>query len=241
MKELQRMLKDIEREVQWTRHLIGKNALDTRVMAAMKQVLRHDFVPESLRYCAYDDRPAPIGAGQTISQPYIVALMSDLLNVKPTDRVLEIGAGSGYQSAILSLLVEQVYSIEILEDLSLKARDRLSSLGYRNVQVRTGDGYFGWPEQAPFDGIIVTAAAPHIPQPLLEQLKVGARLVIPVGLPYNDQILMVAKKKANREVDFQTILGVSFVPLTGACDQENDPKPPFNGNVNKSMRGTNNH
>jgi protein-L-isoaspartate(D-aspartate) O-methyltransferase len=215
VKELQRMLKEIEREVNWTRHLIGKDSLDGRVMAAMEQVPRHDFVPEYLRYCAYDNGPAPIGSGQTISQPYIVALMSDLLNTKPTDIILEIGTGSGYQAAILSKLVEQVYSIEIIEDLATAAHDRLNSLGYNNVVVRSGDGYFGWPEHAPYDGIIVTAATPHIPQPLIDQLRVGARLVIPVGFPHCYQELMVVEKMADGEIKTQTILGVSFVPLTG--------------------------
>lgn len=173
MKELDRMLNEIEMEVNWTRHLIGKKSLDIRVMAAMKKVFRHDFVPEHLRYCAYDNGPAPIGFGQTISQPYIVALMSDLLNMKPTDIILEIGTGSGYQRAILASLVEQVYSVEIIEALAIQAHNRLNRLGYNNVVVRPGDGYLGWQEHAPYDGIIVTAAAPHVPQPLIAQLRVG--------------------------------------------------------------------
>jgi protein-L-isoaspartate(D-aspartate) O-methyltransferase len=217
VKDLQRMLKEIEMEVNWTRHLIGKDSLDTRVMAAMGQVPRHEFVPENLRYLAYENGPAPIGSGQTISQPYIVALMSDLLNTKTTDIILEIGTGSGYQSAILSNLVEQVYSVEIIEDLATEARDQLNRLGYNNVVVRTGDGYVGWPEHAPYDGIIVTAAAPNIPQPLIDQLRVGARLVIPVGFPHSHQELMVVEKMADNEIKTQTILGVSFVPLTGDC------------------------
>lgn len=220
MKELQRMLDDIEREVELTRHLIGRNSLDSRVMAAMQQVLRHEFVPEDLRYCAYDDGPAPIGSGQTISQPYMVALMSDLLNTKSTDSILEIGTGSGYQSAILATLVKQVYSVEIIEDLAIKSRNRLNKLGYHNVAVRTGDGYFGWPEHAPYDGIIVTAAAPYIPEPLIEQLREGARLVIPVGFPYSYQELMVVEKTAQGEIETQVILGVSFVPFTGVCGRE---------------------
>lgn len=227
MKELQRMLKEIEREVNWTRHLIGKDSLDDRVMAAMKEVPRHEFLPEYLRYCAYDNGPAPIGSGQTISQPYIVALMSDLLNTKATDIILEIGTGSGYQAAILSQLVRQVYSVEIIEELATEARDRLNSLGYSNVAVRTDDGYFGWPEHAPYDGIIVTAAAPHIPQPLIDQLKVGARLVIPVGFPHSYQELMVVEKMADGEIKAQTILGVSFVPLTGDRAMETTHKTPI--------------
>ena len=215
MKDLQRMLKDIEMEVQLTRHLIGKNSLDDNVMDAMKQVPRHEFLPADLRYCAYDNGPAPIGSGQTISQPYIVALMSDLLNTKSSDIILEIGTGSGYQAAILSQLVQQVYSVEIIEDLAIKARKRLNKLGYTNVEVRNDDGYYGWPEHAPYDGVIVTAAAPHIPRPLIDQLQTGARLVIPVGLPYSYQELMVVEKKANGKIEMQKVLGVSFVPLTG--------------------------
>lgn len=214
MSDLQRMLDDIKTEVNLTRHLIGKNALDDRVMAAMKQVPRHKFLPPNVRFLAYDNGPAPIGAGQTISQPYIVALMTDLLNTKPTDTILEVGTGSGYQAAILSKLVQQVYSLEIIEELAIDAHRQLKKLGYNNVEIKTGDGSLGWPEHAPFDGIIVTAAAPHIPQPLIDQLRAGARLVIPVGLPYNYQELMVVEKKANGKIDARSVLGVSFVPLT---------------------------
>ncbi|HEY8094960.1 MAG TPA: protein-L-isoaspartate(D-aspartate) O-methyltransferase [Methylobacter sp.] len=220
MKGLQRMLKDIEMEVNLTRHLIGKDALDDRVMAAIKQVPRHEFLPADYRYLAYDNGPAPIGLGQTISQPYIVALMSDLLDTKPTDTILEIGTGSGYQAAILSKLVKLVYSLEIIEELSSKAIRRLKKLGYNNVTVRNGDGSFGWPEHAPYDGIIVTAAAAYIPQPLIEQLRPGARLVIPVGLPYSYQELMVVEKKADGKIEARNILGVSFVPLVAGCDVE---------------------
>lgn len=222
MNDLERMLNDIKMEVELTRHLIGKNALDARVMAVMKQVPRHKFLPADFRYLAYENGPAPIGSGQTISQPYIVALMSDLLATKPSDVVLEIGTGSGYQAAILSKLVAQVYSIEIIEDLATKASRRLQKLGYDNVAVRNDNGYFGWQEHAPFDGIIVTAAAPHIPQPLIDQLKVGARLVIPVGLPFAYQQLMVVEKKPNGDIDTQEILGVSFVPLTGVANTEDN-------------------
>lgn len=220
MSDLQRMLNDIEMEVLLTRHLIGKEVLDDRVMEAMKQVPRHEFLPMDYRFLAYENGPAPIGSGQTISQPYIVALMSDLLNTRPNDTVLEIGTGSGYQSAVLSTLVEQVYSLEIIEELSAKARRRLKRLGYNNVTVRTGDGHFGWPEHAPYDGIIVTAAATEIPHPLIDQLRVGARLVVPVGLPYSYQELMVLEKKANGKIESRKILGVSFVPLTGGGGQQ---------------------
>ena len=215
MKELQRMLDDIDMEVHLTRHLIGKNALDDRVMAAMKQVPRHEFLPADLRYCAYSNGPAPIGCGQTISQPYMVALMSDLLMTKPADIILEVGTGSGYQSAILSGLVQHVYSVEIITDLATTARKRLHNFGYNNIDIRNDDGYFGWPEHAPYNGIIVTAAAPYIPQPLIDQLRPGARLVIPVGLPFDYQALMVVEKKANGAIETRKILGVSFVPLTG--------------------------
>ena len=218
MKDLQRMLNDIEMEVHLTRHLIGKNSLNDRVMTAMKKVPRHEFLPPDLRYCAYDNGPAPIGSGQTISQPYIVALMSDLLDTKPSDIILEIGSGSGYQAAVLSQLVQQVYSVEIIEDLATTARKRLIKLGYNNVEIRNDDGYFGWSEHAPYDGIIVTAAATHIPQPLIDQLRTSARLVIPVGFPYSYQELMVVEKKANGEIETQMVLGVSFVPLTGEHD-----------------------
>jgi len=224
MKDLQRMLNDIEMEVHLTRHLIGKNSFDDRVMAAMKKVPRHEFLPPDLRYCAYDNGPAPIGSGQTISQPYIVALMSDLLATKPSDIILEIGTGSGYQAAVLSQLVQQVYSVEIIEDLATNARKHLCKLGYNNIEVRNDDGYFGWPEHVPYDGIIVTAAAPHIPQPLIDQLRTGARLVIPVGFPYSYQELMVVEKKAKGEIETQMVLGVSFVPLTGDHDIETHHK-----------------
>ena len=225
--DMQRMIDDIEMEVHMTRHLIGKNSLAERVMAAMKKVPRHEFLPPDLRYCAYDNGPAPIGSGQTISQPYIVALMSDLLATKPGDIILEIGTGSGYQAAILSQLVQQVYSVEIIPELAESARKRLDRLGYDNIEVRNADGYFGWPEHAPYDGIIVTAAAPHIPPALIEQLRPGARLVIPVGLPYSYQELMVVEKKTNGGIETEKILGVSFVPLTG----EHDIKTPNNNHL----------
>jgi protein-L-isoaspartate(D-aspartate) O-methyltransferase len=220
MSGLQHMLDDIEMEVNLTRHLIGKNALDDRVIAAIKQVPRHRFLPEDFRFLAYDNGPAPIGSGQTISQPYIVALMTDLLNTQPTDTVLEIGTGSGYQAAVLSKLVKQVYSLEIVAALSEQAERRLKKMGYSNVTVRTGDGHAGWPEHAPYDGIIVTAATPHIPQPLIDQLGTGARLIIPVGIPFNYQELMVIEKQADGEIQRRTILSVSFVPLTGGSDTE---------------------
>lgn len=213
MKEMQQMLSDIEWEVKLTRGMIGKEALSERVMDAMRRVPRHKFIPKALREYAYQNGPVPIGFGQTISQPYIVALMSDLLNTKPSDVVLEIGTGSGYQAAILSQLVRQVYSIEVVEELATVARTHLRELGYNNVEVHVGDGNQGWPEHAPYDGIIVTAAAPHIPQALIDQLRPGARLVIPLGLPYSTQELMVVEKKPDGEIETQDILSVAFVPL----------------------------
>jgi protein-L-isoaspartate(D-aspartate) O-methyltransferase len=215
MKGLDRMVNDVELEVQLTSHLIGKNSLGPRVMVAIKSIPRHEFLPADFKYGAYENHPAPIGSGQTISQPYIVALMSDLLDTKPSDIILEIGTGSGYQAAILSQLVKKVYSVEILEDLYKKASKRLTKLGYENIKIRNADGYFGWPEYAPYDGIIVTAAVEHIPPALIEQLQIGARLVIPIGLPYSYQELMLIKKVAFAKVETQAILGVTFVPLTG--------------------------
>lgn len=214
MKPEQRMLHDIKREVEYTRHLIGREAFAPRVMAAFEQVPRHEFVPTELHGRAYDNGPLPIGEGQTISQPYIVALMTDLLETQPEDVILEIGTGSGYQAAILSKLVKQVYSIEIIEVLAMAARERLQRLGYANVEVRSADGYHGWPEHAPFEGILVTAAASAIPEPLVEQLKPGGRLVIPVGLPYDYQELMLVEKALDTRLSTRSILGVAFVPLT---------------------------
>ncbi|MGR8931046.1 MAG: protein-L-isoaspartate(D-aspartate) O-methyltransferase [Gammaproteobacteria bacterium] len=215
MADLERMIKDIETEIELTRHYIGKSAFDTRVMDAMRQVPRHEFLPEDKRYLAYDNGPVPIGSGQTISQPYIVALMSDLLDAEASDAVLEIGTGSGYQAAVLSKLVSKVYSLEIIENLAVTASKLLRKLGYDNIEVRNDNGYYGWEEYAPFDGIIVTAAAPHIPKALTDQLCIGARLVIPIGLPYGYQELMVFKKNADHTLTSRTVLGVRFVPMTG--------------------------
>jgi protein-L-isoaspartate(D-aspartate) O-methyltransferase len=216
------MMRDIRLEVQLTKSWIGKEHLDARVLAAMEKVPRHEFVPQELDYLAYSNGPLAIGHGQTISQPYIVALMTDLLRPQAEDVVLEVGTGSGYQAAVLSLLVKQVYSVEIVAALAQDAATRLRSLGYSNVSVRGGDGYRGWPEHAPFDAIIVTAAAPTIPPPLLEQLKPGGRMVIPVGAPYDRQILTVIDKSERGDVTQQTILPVAFVPLTGKHGKEFD-------------------
>ena len=213
--DIERLLRDIRREVQFTRHAIGQQELDERTYSAMTNVPRHEFIPEELRYRAYDNGPVPIGNNQTISQPYIVALMTDLLRPKEKDVILEVGTGSGYQAAVLSCLVEKVYSMEIIETLAESARERLQHLGYNNIEVKAVDGYYGWQDFAPFDGIIVTAAAPHIPQPLIDQLKPGGRLVIPVGMPYSFQQLMVVEKDEQGDVTTRNILGVAFVPLTG--------------------------
>ena len=207
------MLNDIEREVAYTRQLIGREALDPRVMRAMAEVPRAEFLPEGERRFAFDNGPLPIGHGQTISQPFIVALMSDLLETGPGDRVLEVGTGSGYQAAVLSLLVEEVHSVEIIEPLFRVASERLQRLGFDNVRCHLGNGYSGWPDAAPYDGILVTAAAPYVPAALLEQLKPGRRLVIPVGEPYSHQELVVVEKDASGQYSERVVLGVAFVPL----------------------------
>ena len=183
---------------------------DPRVLAAMREVERHRFVPEDAVDYAYDDTPLRIGHGQTISQPYIVALMTELLELEEDDRVLEIGTGSGYQAAVLSLLASEVYSIEIVEPLGETARARLDSLGYGNVEVRIGDGYQGWPEHAPFDKIIVTAAPPEIPPKLIEQLADGGRMVLPVGEAYQQLVLL---QRRGGVIEERTITGVRFVPM----------------------------
>ena len=214
-KGIKRMLADIQREVDYTRHEIGKDALNPRVMAAMEEVPRARFIPATYGDVAYANGPVPIGHGQTISQPYIVALMTDLLDPEADDVILEVGTGSGYQAAVLSRLVKHVYSVENIGVLAKDAGERLRELDYDNVSIRVGDGYHGWPEHAPFDGIIVTAAAPHVPQPLVDQLKTGARLVIPVGRPFFSQALMVLEKQADGRVRREDVLAVAFVPLTG--------------------------
>ena len=190
---------------------------DSSVLDAMRKTPRDRFVPAELVPYAYDDRPVPIGYGQTISQPYIVAKMTELLEPKREHQVLEIGSGSGYQAAVLSPLVAQVYTIEIIEPLGIAARQRLAALGYKNVEVRVGDGYFGWPEKAPFDSIIVTAASNHIPPALIEQLKPGGRMVIPVGNPFQTQMLMLVTKgrKGPRDLQVRNLMPVAFVPLVG--------------------------
>lgn len=218
---VKRMMADIQREVAYTRSVTGIDNFKDNVLHAMETVPRHHFVPTDLRDCAYYNGPLTIGHGQTISQPYIVALMTDLLDVTEQSVVLEIGTGSGYQAAILSRLVNHVYSIEIIPELALQAQNKLKELDINNVTVKSGDGYYGWEEHAPFDGIIVTAAAPYIPDPLVEQLKVNAKLVIPVGRPYRHQELLVVEKITADQTDVKDILGVAFVPLTGKHDVVN--------------------
>ena len=214
-RQIQRMLKDIEREVQYTRKMIGKEALDSKVMAAMANTPRDEFVPKSFLNAAFNNGPLPIGHGQTISQPYIVALMSDMLQLEADHVVLEIGTGSGYQTAVLSQLCKRVYTIEYLPVLADTAKLRLERLGYNNIECRTGNGYDGWPEHAPYDGIIVTAAASHIPKPLVDQLKPGGRLVIPVGRAHLYQELALVEKDQDGEISISNVLGVAFVPLQG--------------------------
>ena len=198
-----------------TEREVGRRALDTAVMDVMAKVPRHEFVPEILRGLAYLNRPLPIGHGQTISQPYIVALMTDLLRLTPGAKVLEIGTGSGYQATVLGELAAKAFTIEIIEPLGRLARKRLARLGYGNVEVRIGDGYYGWKEHAPFDAIIITAAASHVPPPLVRQLKPGGRMVIPVGQHFLVQFLTVVEKHPDGSVTMRQILPVRFVPLTG--------------------------
>lgn len=186
---------------------------DENTLKAFMNVERHKFVPDRLINSSYSDRPLPIGYGQTISQPYIVAYMTEIIQPKPTDKVLEIGTGSGYQAAILAEIIEQVYTIEIIPQLAESAGDLLKELGYKNISVRQGDGYFGWEEHAPFDAIIVTAAAEHIPPPLIEQLKDGGKMIIPVGSPFLTQQLMLVEKD-NEKIKTKSMMPVRFVPFT---------------------------
>jgi protein-L-isoaspartate(D-aspartate) O-methyltransferase len=210
---IKRMLKDIENEAKFTASYTGRERFAERVMKAMGDVIRDKFVGDIKEDYAYDNGPLPIGYGQTISQPYIVALMTDLLDLTDDSIVLEIGTGSGYQAAILSRLAKMVYSIERIPELCESARARLQTMGYSNVETLCANGYYGWEEKAPFDAIIVTAAAAHIPQALINQLKPGGRMVIPVGLPYMHQELMLVTKDQDGKISTDTILGVAFVPL----------------------------
>jgi len=192
----------------------ARGVKDKKVLQAMRTVPRHKFVSDDLKSSAYEDRPLPIGCGQTISQPYIVALMTELLEVDEGDKALEVGTGSGYQAAILSEIVKKVYTIEIFEELGTSAKKRLKELGYSNAEVRVADGYYGWPEEAPFDAIIVTCAATHIPPPLIAQLKEGGKMCIPIGGVFQVQNLMLIEKK-NGKITSKNILPVMFVPMLG--------------------------
>ncbi|MFO7958653.1 MAG: protein-L-isoaspartate(D-aspartate) O-methyltransferase [Candidatus Brocadiia bacterium] len=193
---------------------------DESVLDAMRHVPRHLFVPERWRPSAYTDQPLPIEHGQTISQPYIVAYMTDLLELEPGDRVLEVGTGSGYQAAVLSEITPYVYTIEIIEPLAQEAADRLEELGYETIEVKHADGYYGWPENAPFDGIIVTAAAGHVPPPLKEQLTSGGRMVIPVGGVFEVQRLILLRKDEEGQIQTRSLMPVRFVPMTGRAQRE---------------------
>jgi len=204
----------IAREKMVTQQIEARGIKDKKVLEAMRTVPRHKFVSSNLESFAYEDIPLPIGCGQTISQPYIVALMTELLELNKKDKVLEVGTGSGYQAAILSEIITQVYTIEIFEELGISARDRLKDLGYNNVKVKIADGYYGWPEEAPFDAIIVTCVSDHIPPPLIEQLKDGGRMCIPLGNVFQVQNLMLVKKEKGK-ISIKNILPVRFVPMLG--------------------------
>ena len=210
-----KLLHEVEGEIEAISSHTGQPVLGARVLAAMRKVPRHRFVPADHIPDAYLNRPLPIGYGQTISQPLIVALMTGLMQLKPGDTVLEIGTGSGYQAAIMGELARTVYTIEIIEPLANQAAARLKELGYANITAKAGDGYHGWPEHGPFDSIMVTAATSHIPPPLLLQLKPGGRMVIPVGAQFMTQYLMLVEKRPDGTITTRQILPVSFVPLTG--------------------------
>jgi protein-L-isoaspartate(D-aspartate) O-methyltransferase len=210
----------------------GRGITNARVLTAMGRVPRHEFVPEKLRPLAYEDSPLPIGHDQTISQPFVVAFMTEQLDPKATDRVLEIGTGSGYQAAVLSALVKEVWTIEIVEELAKRAEADLKRLGCTNVHVRAGDGYKGWPETAPFDAIIVTCAPEKIPQPLVEQLKDGGRIIIPVG-PAGNQELVLLRKQGNR-LEKRAVLPVRFVPMTGEAQGKSEVRSPKSETKSKS-------
>jgi protein-L-isoaspartate(D-aspartate) O-methyltransferase len=211
----QRMVDDIAADVRSTSIGFGKPGPETPVLEAMRTVPRHEFVPPHLQAEAYDNRPLPIGHGQTISQPYLVAVMTALLHVHRDSRVLEVGTGSGYQTAVLAELVQHVYSLEIVPALAEDARERLQRLGYTNITTRTDDGYYGWEAHAPFDAIMVTAAASHVPPPLIGQLKPGGRMIIPVGSSFLTQYLMLVHKDEGGRVKTRRMLPVEFVPLLG--------------------------
>ena len=216
---LEEMLRTIDAEARATAFLTGRSSFAPRVMEAFEQVPRSAFVPPELIDYAYDNRPLPIGRGQTISQPYIVALMTDLLEPRSNQTVLEVGTGSGYQAAILAQLVQHVYSLEIIPLLAVEAAALLARLGYANISVKTGNGHIGWPEHAPYDGIIITAAATYLSPALLDQLKPGGRLVVPFGRPHMTQDLMLIEKDIGGKLHSRKILDVAFVPM---MDEDHD-------------------
>ncbi|MBL4576752.1 MAG: protein-L-isoaspartate(D-aspartate) O-methyltransferase [Opitutaceae bacterium] len=211
------MMTEIERDIYRTRDSIGRDKLSLRVMTALRTVPRDKFVPAELKPFAYQNRALKIGHQQTISQPYIVALMTDLLELKPDAKVLEIGTGSGYQAAMLSLLANRVYSVEIIEDLAVAAKQRFKNMNYSNIETRIGNGCEGWPEHAPYDAIIVTAAATNIPSALTQQLKREGKMVIPIGLPHMSQELLLIEKDLEGNITSKNILEVAFVPLVAAA------------------------
>ncbi len=222
----ERMLRQIEVETEHTAAMTGRQSLDPRVLLAMAQVPRHVFVPEGQQTWAYDNSPQPLSHGQTISQPFVVALMTDLLKTQPDHVVLEIGTGSGYQTAILAYLVRQVYTLERISPLAQQAAQRLQALQFNNIEIKVDDGHQGWEAQAPFNGIMVTAAATEVPQALLRQLKPGGRLVIPVGLPHRTQDLQLILKDKHGRLSKHSLLPVAFVPLLrGDPDSDNPGKP----------------
>jgi protein-L-isoaspartate(D-aspartate) O-methyltransferase len=212
------MLREIENDYRLTGYMTGRHSLAQKVKSALQEVPRHKFVPYEMQHLAYQNTPLPIGHNQTISQPFIVALMTDLLCTNKNHAVLEIGTGCGYQTAVLARLVKKVFSIEIVPALASRAAECLQLLCYDNVEVREGDGYYGWPENAPYDGIIITAATPEIPGPLIKQLKAGGKMVLPIGHPYASQDLIVVSKQENGDISQQNVLAVAFVPLTGKHD-----------------------
>ncbi len=207
------------RELMVREQLAGRDIRDTRVLEAMLKVPRHEFVPPDLTDSAYEDSALPLTLGQTISQPYIVAFMTQALALQGNERVLEIGTGSGYQAAVLAEIVHEVYTIEILDELARRAQGVLTSLGYKNVHFRTGDGYLGWPEQAPFDCIIVTASPDHVPQPLIDQLKTGGRMIIPVGR-FDQELLLIEKHESG--IIRRSTIPVRFVPMTGRAQEKRE-------------------
>lgn len=224
MDNIDDLLDEIRQETTLTSLMTGRETLDERVLEAMRQVPRDKFVPREYKRCAFSNSPVPIGFGQTVSQPYIVALMTDLLEPNANDKVLEIGTGSGYQSAILSLLVKEVYTVETITVLGEEAAERFKTLHYPNIHTRIGNGYKGWPEHAPYDSIIVTAAAPHIPHALIDQLKPEGRLVIPIGQPYLHQELILLKKLQNGQIQANKVLDVAFVPMVDYPEERHTQK-----------------